>query len=876
MTRFIRSRLGIAGVFGVLATLLLMVAPAFAQSAEKPRAPEMFRPVTTHDSVQLKWWETADPAVLGISYEVQRRQGVGSYSVVSGSYGNYTHYQDGTVGIPFTDSSVSPDTSYAYRVYAIQGGLRSDSPSRASVTTKPAPGGVVEPVRTPEPTPEPTVEPAQETTPELTPEPTVEPTQETTPEPTSETTVEPAQETTPELTSETTVEPAQETTTELTPETTVEPAQETTPETQNDGGKQQLQDQDDNSDDDAVVHTNEEPSKIEDIDGGLGDPVLEDATITRSETTATSITLVWTAPAAPLQGTLAAPTGYRIWRTMGEVFDRSTTDPYRRLGPGHVVLDTTGTDISREITGLSANTLYHFWVAALYGTPTPPATKTEGLISQRMSIRTDPANNAPSRVRNLEAEWQTNNDDVRVAVRVTWTVAELVAPCYVDKHVVTKSSRGGDRGTADIGNVLAHNWAAADIRASDYYSFSVTPYCGTVAGEWRTTYLETGAATDDLPVPQLFLPKSTSTSVELKWYTATDPVVGDFGFQVQRRNMANPEWAVVDGTYPSGDDIRTTFDSGGYRFIFQDHTVSPYSLYTYRVFAKKISDPPSTIQCGELNHTCSGASMKISALTLVAEASGGTPGAPVNVRYGLVLSSPKAVRIMWDPPANTGASAIIGYQIETATRDNEEGVRVIETNSTDTTYDDRSPKQNGRFYFYKVIAINSQGAGVASELLTAQWTHNPRPGVTVHTRPARVGTMATAVITNGDTDSTVAVTWVDGAAATRQCHTDYTLVYGYKDTREGSYVYELPPPTITVDTTAIVFANTWRIMSNAGPYARRIPVHSDRVWEAWTEDDQPAVAGKEILDWAVKVYCGHPTESDSVEIGEAEPTIAGS
>ena len=39
MTRFIRSRLGIAGIFGVLATLLLMVAPALAQSAEKPRAP---------------------------------------------------------------------------------------------------------------------------------------------------------------------------------------------------------------------------------------------------------------------------------------------------------------------------------------------------------------------------------------------------------------------------------------------------------------------------------------------------------------------------------------------------------------------------------------------------------------------------------------------------------------------------------------------------------------------------------------------------------------------------------------------------------------------------------------------------------------------
>ena len=431
MTRFIRSRLGIAGIFGVLATLLLMVAPALAQSAEKPRAPEMFRPITTHDSVQLKWWETADPAVLGISYEVQRRQGVGSYSVVSGSYGNYTHYQDGTVGISFTDSSVSPDTTYAYRVYAIQGGRRSDSPSRATITTKPAPTEFVEPVRAPELTPEPTVEAAQETTPELTPEPTVEPAQETTTEPTSETTVEPAQETTPELTPEPTVEPAQETTTELTSETTVEPAQETTteltPDTQNDGDKQQQQDPDDAGEDDVVVQTNEEPSKIEDIDGGQEDPTIESPGLTRSETTSTSITLEWTAPADPLGVTLATPTGYRIWQTSGDAF--ANYDVYKRPGTA-TVLDTNSTATSHTFTGLQPNTLYHFWVAALYGTG---ATKTEGLISQRMSIRTDPANNAPSRVRNLEAEWQTvtvgDMPVVRV-VRVTWTAARVAARMY--------------------------------------------------------------------------------------------------------------------------------------------------------------------------------------------------------------------------------------------------------------------------------------------------------------------------------------------------------------------------------------------------------------------------------------------------------------
>ena len=105
---------------------------------------------------------------------------------------------------------------------------------------------------------------------------------------------------------------------------------------------------------------------------------------------------------------------------------------------------------------------------------------------------------------------------------------------------------------------------------------------------------------------------------------------------------------------------------------------------------------------------------------------------------------------------------------------------------------------DGTFYFYKVTAINSQGAGVASALLTARWTHHPRPSVTVHTRAARPGT-ATAAITNGATDSTWVVTWVDGPAAT--CRYRTAVPYGLQpdlrvqDKRGGRRVHVRVPPT---------------------------------------------------------------------------------
>ena len=134
------------------ATIALMVAavPALAQSGEKPRAPELYTPSTTHDSVVLRWWETADPAALGITYEVQRRNG-GGWNVVNGAYGQMRSYSDGSVTIPFTDSSVSPDTNYTYRVYAIKGDRRSDSSRRVLAITEPAPERYVAPVSTPEP-----------------------------------------------------------------------------------------------------------------------------------------------------------------------------------------------------------------------------------------------------------------------------------------------------------------------------------------------------------------------------------------------------------------------------------------------------------------------------------------------------------------------------------------------------------------------------------------------------------------------------------------------------------------------------------------------------------------------------------------------------
>ena len=803
------SHVRILAIIAISLAFLLSSAPTLAQSGEKPRAPELYIPITTHDTVLLKWWEPDDPAKLGITYEVQRRaHSEDDWNVVGGRYGQLETYNDRSVGIPFTDSSVSPNTSYTYRVYAIKGDRRSDSSARMRAVTEPAPEGNAQPVSTPEATPNPTPQSTTVATPNPTPQPTTVATLNPTPQPTTVATLNPT--------------PQPTTVTEL-----------------------RLNDQNGNSlingVDDLITQTIIKPTKISELDGGENDPVIDNLALTRSTTTSTSIKLEWT---VPVGGT---PTGYRIWMNSGE-----------RIIDGQFyaatvkVSDTGGTTLSETITSLSPNTPHYFWVAALYGT----GTKTAGLISKRMPVMTDPSDNAPSAVRNLRV-----NDLPNDKVRILWDAAEASTGCPVSGHDVTKWSLGLDRGSNSIGNVTQYDWDEANLRPDDVYVFSVTPKCGTVTGERATVRFETGPVSTRPPAPQPHLAKATATQVELKWYTEDNPRDNNWGFEVERKTIASA-WSVVTGTYAGGSATNPggfEYASGGFGTIWYDNSVSADTFYAYRI---------ATVDRDNANAK-SVTSNLVTAQTLIATSTG-APGAPVNITTGLVLTNPKAVRIMWDPPDDTGSSAIIGYQI---LKNN--AVLIANTQDTNTTYDDTDVSE-GQYSIYRVRAINTQGAGLRSRIANGSWSRfslNPPPGTTVHTRPDRAGTV-TVVITNDATagNSSVTVTWTDGTAGTRVCHTDYYLVYGFKQ-NDGTYQYVFGPiygsgnPGIHV----VGAINLLNQSDPVGPYARS---YTKTLSPVWTTTD-PAPLGQKTLNWKLKVYCGSPFATDSAQIGgEATPTIS--
>ena len=116
------------------------------------------------------------------------------------------------------------------------------------------------------------------------------------------------------------------------------------------------------------------------------------------------------------------------------------------------------------------------------------------------------------------------------------------------------------------------------------------------------------------------------------------------------------------------------------------------------------------------------------------------PGAPTGLTA--TASGTTAINLSWSAPASTGGSAITGYKIDVlAQRHLRWTDQVANTNSTATTYA-HTGLAGGTTRHYRVSAINTNGAGTASNVDSAT------TGTTVPGAPT--GLTATASGTTGD------------------------------------------------------------------------------------------------------------------------------
>ena len=149
-------------------------------------------------------------------------------------------------------------------------------------------------------------------------------------------------------------------------------------------------------------------------------------------------------------------------------------------------------------------------------------------------------------------------------------------------------------------------------------------------------------------------------------------------------------------------------------------------------------------------------------LATVGSAGAQVPGAPTNLTA--TADGDTAIVLSWTAPANTGGSAITGYQIEVSS-DAGENWTDLETNtqSTGTTYTHGGHSEHTTRH-YRVSAINGSGSGAASDVASA--TTLPRA------RAPAAPTNLTAVASG---DTAIDLSWTVSADTGTSAVTGYRI-----------------------------------------------------------------------------------------------------
>ena len=215
----------------------------------------------------------------------------------------------------------------------------------------------------------------------------------------------------------------------------------------------------------------------------------------------------------------------------------------------------------------------------------------------------------------------------------------------------------------------------------------------------------------------------THESVSLSWDDPVDDSIT--GYQILRRVRGDgPDFA------PIADDTNSAATT------YVDHSVTPETLYTYRVKA---------INPGGLSPQSGYANVDVPAVPV--------PAQPQNLTTGSVTH--ESVSLSWDGP---GDDSITGYQILRRVRGDGPDFAPIadDTGSAATTYVDRSVTPE-TLYTYRVKAINPGGlspqSGYANVDVPARPGANAYPDAITHADPDAVTYSHAHAITHAYADA---------------------------------------------------------------------------------------------------------------------------
>jgi len=255
--------------------------------------------------------------------------------------------------------------------------------------------------------------------------------------------------------------------------------------------------------------------------------------------------------------------------------------------------------------------------------------------------------------------------------------------------------------TANTSTTYSHVGLTTDQSYS--YRISAINAIGTSTSSTEASATPTSSSSGTLPGSPTNLSATavSPTQINLFWSAPSN----NGGYPITGYKI---EYRVGSGSYST-----LVSDTGSTSTTFSHTGLTTNQAYLYRVYTITsfgTSEDPSPEAFAQPKSTS----------TL------NTPSAPTNLTATAV--SPTQISLSWTVPSNNGGAVITGYKIEVKSGSGSYTTLVSNTQSTITTYS-HTGLTTGTTYTYKVSAINSAGAGTASNESSATPTSSSSSGV---------------------------------------------------------------------------------------------------------------------------------------------------
>ena len=396
-------------------------------------------------------------------------------------------------------------------------------------------------------------------------------------------------------------------------------------------------------------------------------------TATASGTTA--INLSWSAPASTGG---SAITGYKI---------ESSSDGGSSWSD--LVANTSNTATTYAHTGLAAGTTRHYRVSAINANGAGTASN----VDSATTGTTVPG--APTGL--------TATASGTTAINLSWSAPASTGGSAITGYKIEVSPNGTSGWTDQVANTSSTTttYAHTGLTASSTRHYRVSAInangSGTASNVDSATTGTTGTTVPGAPTG-LTATASGTTAINLSWSAPSSnggSAITGYRIEVSPNGASN--WTVL---VANTNTTATTYAHTGLAAATTRH---------YRVSA--------------INANGAGPTSNTDSATT---AGAGAPGAPTGLTA--TASGSTQINLSWSAPGSTGGAPITGYRIEVSSNGGSSWTNLVaNTNSTTTTYA-HSGLAAGTTRHYRVSAINSNGAGTASNVDSATTAAAGAPG----------------------------------------------------------------------------------------------------------------------------------------------------